>query len=569
MSEVQHLLRAEAARAKRPLVLAVVAGLGATAATIVQAYAFATAIDLGGLQRVPVSQLAPWLVVLGAAVVLKTGCSSAFEWAGATGARAVQSHLRGRLLAGLFVPSRVADASFAPRAAQSAQIVIEQVDRIGPYVARYVPRMWLAPLAPAAILAVIFPLNWVAGVILLCATPVIPVYMALVGMDAEARSRRQLATVRFLSAYFLDRLKGLSTLKCLGAAEREVTRIGTASEALGQRSMDVLNVALLSSAVLEFFSTFAIAIVAMYIGFALIGYVNLGLAPEGLSLQVALLILLLAPAYFQPLRAFAASYHDQADAFAAAEHLLPLLQLETTPADAPAEVQFAGVSLQDVGVEFAGRAQPSLRQVTLKVHPGEMVAVTGPSGAGKSTLLAVLGGLLQPSRGLISDATSLLAASSWLGQRPYLFPGTVADNIRLARADATPAMVHDAAEKAGVLEFANALPHGLDSSAGVRGRRLSGGQGQRVAVARALLKDAPLLLLDEPTAYLDPVTESELIQAIAALGEGKTIVIATHSPSVIASCKRVVRLEDGALVSDSAPEGPVPDSDPSEPLLYA
>jgi ATP-binding cassette subfamily C protein CydD len=548
-------LRAEAARAKGPLTLAVLAGLGAAVATTLQAYAFATAIDLGGLQRVPLQQLAPWLTLFGAAVVLKAACSSAFDWAGSAGARAVQRHLRGRLLAALFVPSRVADASFAPRAGQHAQGVIEQVDRIGPYVARYLPRTWLAVLTPAAFLAVIFPLNWVAGLILLCATPVIPVYMALIGMDAEARSSRQLKTVRFLSGYFLDRLKGLSTLKCLGAAEREVTRIAVVSDDLGRRSMDVLRVALLSSAALEFFSTFAIAIVAMYIGFGLLGYVHLGFSPgpAGLSLQVALFVLLLAPAYFQPLRAFAASYHDRADALAAAEHLVPLLESEALPsAESPRDVHFGGISLRDVTVEFAGQAQPALRDLTLMICPGEMVAVTGPSGAGKSTLLALLGGLHRPTAGFVSNEPTLLAASAWLGQRPYLFPGTIADNIRLARPDATPAMLHDAADRAGVLQFANALPDGLDSSVGERGRLLSGGQAQRVAVARALLKDAPLLLLDEPTAYLDPAIERELIQAIASLDGCKTIVIATHSPAVIASCDRVLRLQDGALVSDSA-----------------
>jgi ATP-binding cassette subfamily C protein CydD len=343
--------------------------------------------------------------------------------------------------------------------------------------------------------------------------------------------------------------------------------------------MEVLSVALLSSAVLEFFSTFAIAIVAMYIGFGLLGYLHLGFdpGPGGLSLQVALFVLLLAPAYFQPLRAFAAGYHDRADAFAAAAHLLPLLRLdmpllrsEVPPsAEAPADKHFRGISLQDVNVQFEGQESPALRHITLTIQPGEMVAVTGPSGAGKSTLLAVLGGLLQATAGFISDEHTLLAASSWLGQRPYLFSGSIAHNIRLARPDAAPAMVQYAADRAGVLEFANALPDGLNSSTGERGRLLSGGQAQRVAVARALLKDAPLLLLDEPTAYLDPVTERELIQAIALLAERKTIVIATHSASVIASCDRVLRLEGGALVADSAPSCPRPGPDRSRVVQYA
>jgi ATP-binding cassette, subfamily C, bacterial CydD len=561
-------LRDAARRAKRPLALAVLAGLGAAAATALQAYVVALTVDQGGLQRRPVQQLIPWLVVLAGAVLLKAACTDTGERAGAAAARAVQRHLRIRLIEALFVPARVAETSFAPRAGYHVQTVIEQVDRVGPYVARYLPRTHLAVLAPALFLAMIFPFNWVAGVILLCATPLIPLYMALVGMDAEARSSRQLRVVRFLSAYFLDRLQGLSTLKSLGAAEGEVARIGTTSEALGRRSMEVLGVALLSSAVLEFFSTFAIATVAVYVGFSLLGYVHFGVGREGMSLQVGLFVLLLAPAYFQPLRALAAAYHDRADALAAAEHLVPLLQadepgVEPVQSSAPhrdSPTAIGNVSLRNVTVRFAGHDRPALRDVTLVVRPGEMVAVTGPSGAGKSTLLAALGGLVRPSSGSINidgqtldaDPNTLLAACCWLGQRPYLFPGSIADNIRLARPEASPVMIHAAGASAGVLDFANGRTGGLDSLVGERGRQLSRGQAQRVALARALLKNAPLLLLDEPTAHLDAITEGELIQSIVSLAGRKTIVVATHSPAVIACCGRVLRLEEGVVVADSA-----------------
>jgi len=575
-----QFLRREACLVRRPLALAVLAGLGTAAGTAVQAYAFAAAIDQGGLQRRSVQDLIPWLVVLAAAVLVRAACTNAGERAGAAAARAVQRHLRVRLIEALFVPARVAEAGFAPQAGRHVQTVVEQVDRIGPYVARYLPRRQLAVLAPALFLAVIFPVNWVAGVILLSATPVIPIYMALIGMDAEARSRRQLHVVRFLSAYFLDRLQGLATLKSLGAAERELTRIAAASEALGRRSMDVLGVALLSAAVLEFFSTFAVAIAAIYVGLSLLGYVHVGLGRHGMSLQVGLFVLLLAPAYFQPLRALAAAYHDRADAFAAADHLMPLLQSDepavgqpgTTRGTGDSAAAFGDLSLRDVTVRFSGQERPALRNVSLTVHAGEMLGVAGSSGAGKSTLLAVLGGLVRPSSGSVSvdgqtvdGPSALLAACCWLGQRPYLFPGSIADNICLPRPEATPAMIRAAAARAGVMEFADARPGGLDSVVGERGRQLSSGQAQRVALARALLKDAPLLLLDEPTAHLDAVTERELTESIMSLVGRKTIVVASHSPAMIACCGRVVYLEEGAIVADSErPRGmPVPSSTPA------
>ncbi len=603
-------LRAEAAAGRAPLVGATLAGLGGTVAILVRAYAFASIIALGALRHESLAQLEPWLALFGAAVLVKAVCGYLVERCGAAGAWAIQRQVRRRLLTALLAPERMIADTFAPRAAAHAQAMMEQVDRLEPYYARYLPQAVLAVLTPILFLLVIFPQSWVVGLLLLCSTPVIPAYMALIGMDAEARSRRQGRTLRALSTYFLDRLQGLATLTSLGAAEREVRRVEAASDSLRRRSMDVLKVALLSSAVLEFFSTFAVALVALYIGLTLLGYLRLGVGPTGMSLRTAFFLLLLAPTYFQPLRAFAAAYHDRADALAATEHLLPVLTPEPTtsasggPSHSPAttsedrgdtlrpDSQHATpaeshvlstplpparptrrLALQNVTVRFAGQQDPALAGVSLSIERGQMVGITGPSGAGKSTLLGVLGGLVHPTVGALLVDDTLVGteytdwmrdACCWLGQRPYLFPGTLAENIAFARADAPRAALEEAAKRARVASFTERRPEGLEVRLGERGQGLSGGEAQRVALARAFLQDAPLLLLDEPTAHLDPTTEQEVLDVLAALAVGRTVVIATHSPRVLARCDRVVVLENGRMVSDQPhPADPTRDASPS------
>jgi ATP-binding cassette subfamily C protein CydD len=433
------------------------------------------------------------------------------------------------------------------------------------YYARYVPRSILAVLSPLFLLLVVFPVNWVVGVILLLATPVIPFYMALIGMDAEAISSKQLATARYLSGYFLDRLQGLATLKGLGYGEQELERISVASHELGKRTMAVLRVAFLSSAVLEFFSTFAIAIVATYIGLSLLGYLSFGVGAGGMTLQAGLYLLLLAPAYFQPLRTFAATYHDRADALAACESLVAL-----TSSRRPEEQEVPGrivsavpgdvksIDLRDVTVQYPGMARPVLDNVRLSIDAGQKIAVVGPSGAGKSTLLGILAGQVRATSGtLLLNGTPLVeqqvdtlrSAVSWIGQRPYLFPGTIASNIALGQPDIERERIEAAARQAGVLDFASALPAGLDTVIGERGWGLSGGEAQRVALARAFLKDAPIIILDEPTAHLDPATEQALLHTITQLASGRILLVATHNPALIDICDIQVEVHDGQLIA--------------------
>ena len=553
-------LKAQFVSGRRYVFFSALAGVGSTLGTILEAYALASVIYLSVVQRVPLADLTAWFAIFALAAALKAVCSYLSARLCTEGALKIQRRLREKILDKLFLDD---SAAFDPKTASSATALIEEVDRLESYYARYYPQLLLTVLSPLLMLGVIFPINAVVGFMLLLAAPIIPFYMALIGMGAEAKSRQQLAAVRHLSGYFLDRLQGLQTLKRLGYAGQETKNVAEASEDLGRRTMGVLRIAFLSSAVLEFFSTFAIAIVATYVGLVLLGYLSFGAGPSGMTLRVGFFLLLLAPAYFKPLRDFAATYHDRADALAAASSLAaavtpPETSLPHTGRTTirPPLSSIEAIELRGAEVRFGGRKQPALDRVSLEVSAGGRMAIVGPSGAGKSTLLGVIAGQVPLSRGELFvnghdvrsfDPASLRALTSWIGQRPYLFPGTIAENIALGQPERSRQEIEAAAVKARVTGFATRLPAGLDTVLGERGAGLSGGEAQRVALARAFLKDAPLLLLDEPTAHLDAETEAGIIRTIDELSEGKTVLIATHSLALIELCERKLYLDGGVL----------------------
>jgi ATP-binding cassette subfamily C protein CydD len=366
-----------------------------------------------------------------------------------------------------------------------------------------------------------------------------------------------------MSAYFLDRLQGLTTLRLFGRAEAEVDNIAQAADAFRDGTMRVLRIAFLSSASLEFFASVAVAVVATYVGLGLLGHIGWGTAP-GLTLFSGLFVLLMAPAFFQPLRMLAAYYHDRMAAIGAAEGLAEMLDAppeEAATGTAPMPAGALDIVFDDVSVAFEGGARSAIQGVSLRIAPGDHIALTGMSGAGKSTLLSLLLGFRRPDSGrILINGTDLAAIDpedlrrriAWIGQAPVLFHGTLRDNIRLGRPDADDAAVDRAAAEARVTEFAAALPQGLDTPVGERGVGLSGGQAQRIALARAFLKDAPLVLLDEPTASLDRDTEAEILESIRRLARGRTILVATHSPAAMAIAGRRILLDQGRVQVQTA-----------------
>lgn len=533
----------------------VVFGVFGTLAVITAAYATASALAEVIVSGASLSGVSGWLWVLGAAVGLRAVFGYFQERLAANASISIRRGVRGGIVARLTSSRRDPDGN-PPEAGATTTAFIEQVDKLDGYYARFVPLTALAGLTPLLMLFVIFPTNWVVGVILALSAPLIPLYMALVGLGAEDASRRQFDSMRRLSGYFLDRLQGLPTLRRLGYARREPENIRVASEDLRERTMKVLRIAFLSSTVLEFFATFSIAIAATYVGLSLLGWISFGSGAAGLTLRDGLFLLLLAPAYFQPLRDFAAAYHDRADALAAADDLIPLVDGdpddETPENPLPTRKEAPRIELRDVTVRYRGRRTPALDHATLTVPAGRSVALVGPSGGGKTTLLGLVAGQILATEGevLVDDEAAERTSpetTAWVGQRPYLFPATIRENIAFGQPDKSDDEIETAARNARVLDFASRLPDGLETVLGERGAGLSGGEAQRVALARAFLKDAPVVLLDEPTANLDADTEEEIAATIRNLIQDRTAVISTHRASLTELCDAVLRVDEGRV----------------------
>ncbi len=494
-----------------------------------------------------------WLLLLAGAAAVRAACGYLAARLAMDGALAVEQQLRARLLDRL-----IGGAGSSLPSAAHATAVMDEVDRVGSYAERYQPARLAATLVPLVLLAAVFPLNWLVGVLLVLCAPLPPVNLSIIGIGTAAVARRHAAELRHLSGYFLDRLRGLATLRALGAEQAELERVKAASERLSESSMAVLRVAFISAAALEAIVTVAVAIVAIYIGLTLLGYMQIPGIPDRIALRTGLFLLMVTPLYFQPVRTLAAAYHERADALAAIEALQPLL------AASPADIQPAvtrpltgppAVEISALTVTFPERELPALDDVSLEIEPGEVIGVTGASGAGKSTLLRALAGDLEPTSGIVlldgmPPRDVVRTGIAWLGQRPYLFSGTLADNIALGQAgtESNDLDVRRAALSAGLGPVLARLPDGLKTPVGESGWGLSGGEAHRVALARTFLARAPLVLLDEPTAHLDAASEAAITNIIATLSRSATTIIASHSPALLAICDRVITLDRGQLI---------------------
>ena len=442
-----------------------------------------------------------------------------------------------------------------------ASTVVEQVEGLHDFYAFYLPQLALSAMIPAAILSFVFPHSWAAGGLLLATAPLIPLFMVLVGMGAESISQRHFQSLARMSAYFLDVLQGLSTLKLFDRSKGTAETIAAVSNNYRKRTMAVLRIAFLSSAVLEFFSSISIALVAVYLAMSYLGYLSFGLYGEPLTLGGGFFILLLAPDFYLPLRELGTHYHARAEAVGAAEEILKVLAIPLPDAIKGSitgvKTDSFHIQFQDVYLAFDGGRRPALRGINFDLKSGEQVVLVGGSGAGKTTTLNLLLGFLQPDGGriLVND-NNLIELSpeswreqiAWIGQRPVLFHGTIRENILLGRPQATDKQIQQAAGQARVLDFAMHLPDGLETRVGELGAGISRGQAQRVALARAFLKDAPILLLDEPTAGLDTENESLVMDALDKLARGRTALTLTHRLTNIRHADRILVLENGSLV---------------------
>ncbi|WP_342067188.1 thiol reductant ABC exporter subunit CydD [Achromobacter kerstersii] len=544
--------------ARLPLMLAGAAPLVSGALLVVQAWLLASVLDAAIMRDVPRQELLAPILGIAALMLVRACITWAGERAGADAAERIKRHVRQALFSRM-----VAKGPYWSRGKASGELasaVVDQVEALDGFFAKYLPAMAAAAMLPVAFSVLLLPVDVVAGLVLLITAPLIPLFMALVGWGAQGASRRHLRAFARLSGFFADRLRGLSTLKLYGRADAEAASVVAASDALRQRTMSVLRIAFLSSAVLEFFAALGVAGVAVYIGLTYLGFLDVRWSP--LTLQAGLFCLLMAPEVYAPLRQFAAHYHDRATALAAVTQIAVLFDglpqdeavAQTRIGRAAASASLgAALALTGLTVTAPGRGVAVLSDAALNLAPGEQVALMGPSGIGKSTLIEAIA-RLRPSQGDIRidgipladwDEADLRGRVALIGQKPQLLAGSIADNIRLGCPDAADSDVHEAARRACVLEFAQALPEGLNTPLGSRGHGLSGGQAQRVALARLFLRDPGLILLDEPTAHLDDATQSRVLDEILAFAAGRTLLLATHSPAVAARFGRVLRVADG------------------------
>ncbi|MGR4851049.1 thiol reductant ABC exporter subunit CydD [Streptomyces sp. LARHCF252] len=529
------------ARATRVFLGAVVA-LGAVGAGLVIAQAMLIAeVVVGAFQhRMAVAELGTPLLLLAAVAVGRALVGWLTELAAHRASAAVKSELRGRLLERSV---RLGPGWLSgQRTGSLVALATRGVDALDDYFSRYLPQLGLAVVVPVAVLARIVTEDWVSAAIIVGTLPLIPVFMVLIGWATQSRMDRQWRLLSRLSGHFLDVVAGLPTLKVFGRAKAQAESIRQITGEYRRATMRTLRIAFISSFALELLATISVALVAVTIGMRLVH--------GEMDLYIGLVILILAPEAYLPLRQVGAQYHAAAEGLAAAEEIFEVLETPV-PASGSEAVPAGALAFEGVTVRYPGRAAEAVADVSFTVEPGETVALVGPSGAGKSTLLSVLLGFVRPAEGRVraggvdladADLEQWRSRIAWVPQRPHLYAGTLAENVRLARPDADDNDVRRALRDAGALEFVDALPEGVDTVLGEDGTGLSAGQRQRLALARAFLADRPVLLLDEPTAALDGATEAEVVAAVRRLAAGRTVLLVVHRPALLGVADRVVRL---------------------------
>ncbi len=540
-------------RSARPLlVIDVVLGIGTSVAVLVQATMLAR-VAAKAFHGAPLHTLGPdfaWLIL---AFVARGAFAWTMEIAGRRAAWSVLSDLRLALAS-----RRLRTQPTAVDGAEGAEITtvsVQGVEALEGYFARYLPQTVLACVVPFLVIAWVAFVDLEAAVIMALTLPLVPVFMWLIGSYTADMTRERWQALRQLSSHFLDVVRGLPTLRSFGRGRAEVAILGEVSERYRETTMETLRISFLSGSVLELAATIGVALVAVTAGVRLVS--------GGLGLQAGLTVIILAPELYLPYRRLGAEYHASADGLAVAERMFELLdapgvvgaggpQLAPSPATAT-------VRLEQVSFAYPSRPVPVLDGFDLELSPGEVVALVGESGAGKSTVAALLLGLLSPTGGRImvgdfdlsecrlADWRQLVA---WVPQHPTLFRASIADNIRLGDPEASPEAVREAAALAGADEFISALPDGYDTLVGDGKRTLSPGERRRVGLARAFVRDAPLVILDEPTADLDPRSVSIVAGAVRRLQTGRTMLVIAHRPELVQSADRVARVIDGAAVAE-------------------
>ncbi|HEY6583005.1 MAG TPA: thiol reductant ABC exporter subunit CydD [Rubrobacter sp.] len=530
--------------------LTVALGLLAAAATIVQLVALSSVVDGLFLRNAGIVKVRGLLLLLLGASLLRSGLVWGREVAAQRGTVRVKSELRDRLFAHVL---RLGPSyTVGERTGELSTTMTEGIEKLDAYVGRYLPQVFLSVLVPLMIAGYVLPLDLSSAVLLLVTAPVIPVLMILVGSYAEEHTRRQWRALARMGASFLDAMQGLTTLKVFGRSAEEGERVAAASEEFRKRTMKVLRYAFLSGFVLEFMTAAAIGLIAVTLGVRVIS--------GNMPFEVAFLVLLLTPEFYKPLRELGAHHHAGMEGSAAADRIFEILSTPARVRQGSGTLNLTSdrisIELSGVGYTYPGSEEAALRDISLVLPAGTRTALVGRSGSGKSTLVNLLMRFVDPETGTTRangvEVTDL-PARVWrenlalVPQRPYLFHGSVYDNIRLSRPGASQEEIERAAELAGAAGFIRQLPDGYATAIGERGARLSGGEAQRIAIARAFLKDAPVLLMDEPTSGLDPESERLIRAALERLAAGRTVLVVAHRLNTVYGADRIAVLDRGRL----------------------
>lgn len=557
MSGPETWLRREAGHVWRPLVLAIVFGVSGGIMIIIQARVLASVCHALIIDHSPWSAVIHLAITLALIALLRGVVACLAEEKLILAATEVKQQVIGRLYRHLqrLLPAGVAGED----AGTLAEITTSGVEGLESYLTRFLPNLVLAALLPALALAVVFPLEWRAGIVLLFSAPFIPLLMILIGKGAERLNQRQWGKLTRMAGHLLDLVQGLPDLKIFGAARREAALVARVSDDYRRSTMAVLRVAFLSALMLEFFATVGTAVVAVIIGFMLLS--------GKLQLIDGLFVLLLTPEFYLPLRTLGLSWHSRMNGTAAAARILPLL-LHPLPLQErgtlPAPETTPSIKLEDVTFRY-GSNRGGIQNINLEFPPCSVTAITGESGSGKSTLARVLLGLAVPESGRVlvddSDLNSFdqrlwRSRLGWVPQRPFFSAASIRDNLLAARKNAGDDELIKALDAAALSDVVRRLPKGLDTRLGDRGAGLSGGELRRLAMARLMLRNPLLIILDEPTAGLDHTNELLLIETIERLAVGRTMIIISHREDVLRHCTLAVRMADGRAESIPAGSGP-------------
>jgi thiol reductant ABC exporter CydD subunit len=540
------------------VLLAVDAALGVVMALLVLTQAVLLArVAARSFDGASLAEVRTPLVLLVGVVVARALAAWGFEIAGRRAAGDVISQLRLDV-----VETRLRREPAALDGVQSAEVAtasVSGVDALETTFARYIPQAVLAVVVPVAVLVLVAAIDLLAAGIMLLTLPLVPVFMWLVGRYTEHRARERWQALALLSNHFLDVVRGLPTLRAFNRSHAQAERIAEVSEEYRRTTMGTLRIAFLSGSILELAATLGIALVAVVVG--------VRLADGSIGFEPALTVLVLAPELYLPLRNLAAQFHASADGSAVAERLLDLSDAPEASAGGtltPPDPALVPIVFDGVSFAYPGRDVEVLRGVSFELRPGELTAIVGQSGGGKTTLITLLLRLIEPTAGRIlvgesdlgtTDSAAWRLRTALVPQHPTLFRGTVADNVRLGDPSATEARVRAATELAGAHEFVSRLPDAYETMVGDGGRQLSAGQRRRLALARAFLRDAPLVLLDEPTADLDPASAAVVAEAIERLRVGRTVLLVAHRPELAARADRIVQIDAGRILQSAGAAG--------------